>query len=139
MNQKEVAHYVDENEIIGIKAGLQRETFLDIWMVTVHNRIFARSWGLAEKSWYNSFLLDPVGQINCGGTVLNIRASVPDDIEEISPAINNAYLTKYSTKQYAKPITEQQHVEKTMEFMICEYILRTDNESTYSNGNLTCY
>jgi hypothetical protein len=41
-------------------------------------------------------------------------------MDDLTPQINIAYLTKYSTKQYAKPITGQKHVEKTMEFVICE-------------------
>ena len=43
--------YINSHNLIGIKAGKERETFLEIWMVTVENRIFARSWGFAEKSW----------------------------------------------------------------------------------------
>lgn len=118
MNKQTAVEYVIENEIIGIKAGLQRETFLDIWMVVVNNRIFARSWGFAEKSWYNSFLQDSLGQIQCGDTIFTINAVIPVDIDDLTPHINNAYLTKYSSKQYAKPITGQKHIEKTMEFII---------------------
>ncbi|MDH6253685.1 hypothetical protein M2347_003412 [Chryseobacterium sp. H1D6B] len=120
MNKETALKYICENEITGIKAGLQRETFLEIWMVVVDNRIFARSWGFAERSWYNSFLEDPMGQIQCGDAILSINAHIPADINDLTPQINNAYLTKYSTKQFAKPITDQKHAEKTMEFVICE-------------------
>lgn len=120
MNKQKALQYVCENEIIGIKAGIKRDTFLDIWMVVVNNRIFARSWGFAEKSWYNSFLKDSFGQIKCGGDVFNINACIPADLDDLTLSINSAYLTKYSTKQYAKPITEGKHVEKTMEFIIGE-------------------
>jgi len=120
MNKQMALQYVIENEIVGIKAGLQRETFLDIWMVVVNDRIFARSWGFAKKSWYNTFLEDSIGQIRCGKAILSVNACIPSDIDELTSHINNAYLTKYSTKQYAKPITEKEHVEKTMEFIICE-------------------
>ncbi|MBT2619623.1 DUF2255 family protein [Chryseobacterium sp. ISL-6] len=120
MNKKKALQYICENDISGIKAGLERETFLDIWMVVVNGRIFARSWGFAENSWYNSFLKDSCGQIKCGDIILNINAHIPDDLVDITPSINQVYLTKYSTKQYAKPITEGKHVEKTMEFIVCE-------------------
>lgn len=122
MNQQDAIQYVSENEIIGIKAGLQRDTFLDVWMVVVNNRIFARSWGFAERSWYNSFLQDPLGQIQCGDSILHINAYIPTDLNDLTDRINTAYLTKYSTRKYARPITEQQHVEKTMEFVILDKI-----------------
>ncbi|MBK1896475.1 DUF2255 family protein [Chryseobacterium paridis] len=120
MNKQMAIQYVNENEITGIKAGLQRDTFLDIWMVVVNDRIFARSWGFAEKSWYNTFLKDSCGQIKCGDQIFSIKACIPPDLNDLTFSINQAYLTKYSTKQYAKPITEQKHIDKTMEFIICE-------------------
>lgn len=120
MNKENALYFICKNEIIGIKAGEKRETFLDIWMVVINDRIFARSWGFAEKSWYNCFLKDPFGQIKCGESIFNINACIPADLDDLTLSINNAYLTKYSTKQYAKPITEGKHIEKTMEFMICE-------------------
>jgi hypothetical protein len=58
MNRNTALDYIKTNNLIGIKAGENRSAFLEIWMVTVNDRVFARSWGLAEKSWYNSFLQD---------------------------------------------------------------------------------
>lgn len=52
-------------------------------MLVINERIFARSWGFAEKSWYNTFLSDSNGKIKCGETVFNIKAIVPDDLSEI--------------------------------------------------------
>ncbi|STC98105.1 Uncharacterized protein conserved in bacteria (DUF2255) [Chryseobacterium carnipullorum] len=92
-------------------------------MVIVNDRIFARSWGLAEKSWYHTFLQDPIGQIKCGKEIFNIKAVVPDDITDLTPEINTAYLTKYNTGsnlRYSQGIIQQKHVEKTMEFIIWE-------------------
>ena len=120
--ENEIAiNYIKNNNLIGIKAGLQRHEFLDIWMVVVEDRIFARSWGFAEKSWYNIFLQDPVGQIKCGENIFSIKATVPKDKGEITEKINIAYLTKYNTGhniEYAKGIVEENHVDKTMEFII---------------------
>jgi hypothetical protein len=120
--KKEIAiDYIKNNNLIGIKAGLERQHFLDIWMVVVDDRIFARSWGFAEKSWYNSFLQAPIGQIKCGETIFQIKASIPIDNELITEKINIAYLTKYNTGhniEYAKGIIEEKHTQKTMEFLI---------------------
>lgn len=122
--KKEIAiNYIETHSLIGIKAGLHRETFLDIWMIVVNDRIFARSWGLAEKSWHNTFLQDPKEQIKCGENIFNIKAIVPIDKNDLTPAINNAYLTKYNTDhniEYAKEIIKAKHIEKTLEFIITE-------------------
>ncbi|MCT2563750.1 DUF2255 family protein [Chryseobacterium herbae] len=123
MNKDKALHYINSHNLTEIKAGNHRTTFLEIWMVTVNDRIFARSWGLAEKSWYNTFLKDPEGQIRCGDEIFNIKALVPDNLKELTPDINTAYLTKYNTAvnlKYSKGIVEQKHVEKTIEFVICE-------------------
>lgn len=121
MNINNALDYIRENNLIGIKAGLQRPHFLSIWMVVVENRIFARSWGLAEKSWYNTFLENSEGQIECGSTIYKIEALVPDDLNQITDEINKAYLEKYNfgdNSKYAIGIIEEKHIGKTMEFVI---------------------
>lgn len=123
MNKELALDYISSHSIIEIKSGQHRTTFLEIWMVIVNDRIFARSWGLAEKSWYHTFLQDPIGQIKCGKEIFNIKAVVPDDITDLTPEINTAYLTKYNTGsnlRYSQGIIQQKHVEKTMEFIILE-------------------
>lgn len=122
--KKEIAiDYINSHSLIGIKAGFDRPNFLDIWMVVVDNRIFARSWGFAEKSWYNSFLENPSGQIKCGDVIVPIKAIIPEDNDLITEQINTAYLTKYNSEEripYAKAIVEKEHSDKTMEFIIEE-------------------
>lgn len=121
MNINNALDYIKENNLIGIKAGTQRPSFLEIWMVVVENRIFARSWGLAEKSWYNTFLENSEGQIQCGSTIYKIEALVPDDLNQITDEINKAYLKKYNfgdNSKYAIGIIEEKHIGKTMEFII---------------------
>ena len=123
MEKRIAIDYIKTNNIIGIKAGLQRPAFLEIWMVVVDDRIFARSWGLAEKSWYNSFLQNSTGQIKCGDKIFFIKATIPEDIKAITEKINIAYLTKYNTGhniEYANGIVEEKHIDKTMEFSIIE-------------------
>jgi len=122
-NKKAALYYINTHNLTGIKAGKERETFLEIWMVVVNERIFARSWGLAEKSWYNTFLKEPEGQIRCGDEIFNIKAAVPDDITDLTSKINEAYLTKYNTDsniEYSRGIIREQHISRTMEFKICD-------------------
>ncbi|SHF73052.1 DUF2255 family protein [Chryseobacterium vrystaatense] len=123
MNKDKALHFINTHNITEIKAGGERTTFLEIWMVTVNDRIFARSWGLAERSWYNTFLKNPSGQIRCGEEIFNIKAVIPTDIKDLNFYINTAYLTKYNTGKnirYSKAIVEEKHAERTMEFIICE-------------------
>lgn len=117
--------FIKNNNLIGIRAGSERTDFLEIWMVIVQNRIFARSWGLAERSWYTTFLKNPVGQIKCADAIYDINAGIPEDINLLTEEINQAYLTKYNVGQnrkYAMGIIEEKHIEKTMEFIICDII-----------------
>lgn len=120
---KNAIQYIDSHNLIGIKAGKERESFLEIWMVTVENRIFARSWGFAERSWYNTFLKDNLGEIKCGETIYKIEAKIPSDLANLENKINQSYLEKYDSGEnsfYAKGITEKEHIEKTMEFVILD-------------------
>lgn len=123
MNKNNALKYVQSNNLIGIKAGSERPDFLEIWIVTVRDRIFARSWGIAERSWYNTFLKDPAGKIKCGNHIYTIKAIIPDDIDQLTEEINQAYLAKYNSehnRQYAIGIIKDKHVEKTMEFILRE-------------------
>lgn len=115
--------YIRNNNLIGLKAGESRTTFLEIWMVIVDNRIFARSWGFSEKSWYNTFLSVNNGEIKCGKNIYKIKAEIPIDKDKISEKINIAYINKYNSgynAKYAQEIVKQNHIDKTMEFIIVE-------------------
>eukprot|EP01133_Synstelium_polycarpum_P017582 gene17582-20978_t len=116
-----VLEYIHKHNLAGIRAGKDRTTFLNIWMVTLQNRIFARSWGLAEKSWYHSLKEGEQGAIQYGTNVVLVKGIIPHDLDAITPLINAAYLLKYDTggdnSYYAHGITEPQHIKHTMEFI----------------------
>lgn len=119
--EQNVVNFINTNNLIGIKAGSARETFLNIWMVVVDERIFARSWGFSERSWFNTFLEEARGQLKCGDIIADIRAEVPVWNESLNERINQAYLAKYDEGDnsfYAKGITQPEHVAKTMEFIL---------------------
>lgn len=122
-NQQELIDFIDSNTLIGIKAGNSRDTFSSIWMVTYNNRIFARSWGLAERSWYNVFKDNDLGEIKCNENIFKIRATVPSDLVMINECINQAYLDKYDfgdNQEYAQEMVKPKHYSKTMEFIIID-------------------
>ena len=121
MKNKNEINCISSNNLIGLKAGKERKTFLEIWMVVINDRSFARSWGSAEKSWYNTFLTDPFGQIECEKSTFNIKATIPNDIKELTSRINQAYIDKYNfgrNMEYVEGIIQQKHIDKTMEFVI---------------------
>ena len=123
MNKERALDYIQNNTIIGIKAGHQRPKFLEIWMVVVQNRIFARSLGLAERSWYHTFLKDSAGEIQCGETIYPIKAIIPEDISSLTEEINQAYLTKYNSGHnipYSQAIIHEKYVAQTMEFIVLD-------------------
>ena len=115
----EILAAIEARSLIGIKAGKQRPDFLDIWMVVVDGRLFARSWGLKERSWYNSFLEESRGAIRVGDDVIEAVAYPIAADDPIQESISAAYLRKYdhgANSFYAQGITQPQHVAKTMEF-----------------------
>jgi hypothetical protein len=50
-----------------IRAGTEPHRFIGIWAVVVEGRVFVRSWSLRPRSWYRTFLLEPVGAIGSRG------------------------------------------------------------------------
>lgn len=116
----DIIHFVENNSLIGLKAGNERPDFLEIWMVVVRGRVFARSWAMSERSWYTTFLKNKEGFIKCGDRVSAIHGIVPLDLSELGEEINNAYIKKYdfgSNSVYVQEIIEKNRMDKTMEFV----------------------
>ena len=63
--------YLSENTLVGIKAGNERDRFIDIWVVEVNMRIFARTWSKSENSWFTTFLRGENGKIKYGDCGFN--------------------------------------------------------------------
>ena len=62
--------YLSNNTLIGIKGGTERSSFLDIWMVEVNGRVFARSWNKSPNSWFTEFIKSQKGQLKYGDVIL---------------------------------------------------------------------
>ena len=98
---------LDEGKILGIRAGSAPHRFIGVWMVVVEGRLFIRSWSLKPRSWYRTFLVDPVGAITIGKRELPVRA-VQTRSERLKNAVSKAYAAKYNTpasKKYVRDLS----------------------------------
>ena len=98
---------LDKGKILGIRAGAPPHRFIGVWMVVVEGRLFIRSWSLKPRSWYRTFLVDPVGAITIGKRELPVRA-VQTRSERLKDAVSKAYATKYHTpasKKYVRDLS----------------------------------
>lgn len=111
---------VNRSSLVRVRAGDARPDPLEIWVVSVGNRLFARSWGLSERSWYTTFLAGAEGSLECGGLRVRVVGRRPPDMEAITPLIDAEYLRKYDrgeNSSYAHAILRPDHVQRTLEFL----------------------
>lgn len=94
---KETIAWIRESKILGIRAGTKPHRMIGIWAVVVEGRVFVRSWGLKERSWYRAFLEEPVGVIEVEGREIPVRA-VFTRSERLKQAVDRAYAEKFTTK-----------------------------------------
>lgn len=83
-------------KILGIKAGRAPHRFIGIWVVVVERRVFVRSWSRKPRSWWRTFLEDPVGAITVGDREIHVRA-IQTRSERLKDAVTQAYREKYNT------------------------------------------
>jgi hypothetical protein len=111
--------YMHNFTLCGIKGGRERESFLNIWMVTVDDRVFARSWNKSARSWFTAFIQSGEGQIKYGDQVIDVKGKKLEDAPELNELINAAYLHKYNQEGnviYAQGISQPEYADYTMEF-----------------------
>ena len=111
---------VNRSNLIKVSAGAERTTSLEIWVVCVDGRLFARSWGLSERSWFSAFINGACGFLECERLRVNVSGRRPLDLSAVSARIDAEYLRKYdngANSKYAHGILAQQHVERTLEFI----------------------
>ncbi|QCX40862.1 DUF2255 family protein [Aureibaculum algae] len=116
---KDLYNYLTNNSLIEIKGGLERKTFLSIWMVAVEDRIFARSWNKSNKSWFTEILKTGIGQIKYSDKIISITGKKLNADNDVNSLIDQAYLEKYIQKEninYAEGITQPEYSDYTMEF-----------------------
>ena len=110
---------IDHDKIIGIRAGTSEHRIIGIWAVVVERRVFVRSWSLKPRSWYRTFLEEPVGTLEVAGRQFSVRA-VRTKSERLKDLIDKAYLEKYKTPgsiQYAKDLGSEKSRATTTELV----------------------
>ena len=96
MSVKLLTDYLQHYTLIGIKSGINRKSFTDIWMVTVAGRFFSRSWNKSKTGWFNEILKNGAGQLNLNNTILNVTVKKIEKDDDIHQKIDMAYLSKYT-------------------------------------------
>jgi hypothetical protein len=92
----EILSAIDDGKLLGIRAGTAPHRFIGIWAVVVERRVFVRSWSIKPRSWYRTFLAEPVGAIQIAGHEIAVRA-VRTRSDRLKSAVDRAYLKKYNT------------------------------------------
>jgi len=92
----QVVDAVRKDLVIGVRAGSGDHRFTPVWGVTVDGRVFIRSWGRAERSWFNAFRREPFGVAQIAGREYAVRA-VRTRSESVRDAVDEAYRLKYHT------------------------------------------
>jgi hypothetical protein len=116
---REVVTTIRDGQILGLRAGKQPHRFIGIWAVVVEGRVFVRSWALKPRSWYRTFLADPVGVIQVAGRKLRVRA-VHTRSERVKSAVDRAYVSKYDTPgalKYARDLCRSKSRATTTELV----------------------
>jgi hypothetical protein len=116
---REVAEAIGEQAMLRIRAGAGPHRFIGIWAVVVSGRVFVRSWSLKPRSWWRTFLEQPVGAIQIEGREWPVRA-VQVASERLRDAIDRAYLEKYHTPgavKYARDLGSERSRSTTTELV----------------------
>jgi hypothetical protein len=114
---KEVVAAIRDGKILGIRAGTKPHRIIGIWAVVVENRVFVRSWSLKKRSWYRTFLEEPVGLIEVENRQIPVRA-VFTRSERLKAAVDKAYAAKFNTKgslHFVEGFKEQTRRDTTTE------------------------
>jgi hypothetical protein len=93
---KDVVTAIRDGKILGIRAGTKPHRIIGIWTVVVENRVFVRSWGMKQRSWYRAFLEEPRGIIVVDDREIPVRA-VFTRSELLKTSVDRAYREKYIT------------------------------------------
>jgi hypothetical protein len=112
---------VRDGKYFGIRAGRAPHRFIGIWAVDVRGRVFVRSWTLKPRSWWRTFLEDPIGALQVPGRAraLRIRA-LQTKSERLRDAVDSAYLEKYNTQSslhYSRGFRTKRRRETTTELV----------------------
>ena len=112
--------YLRVNTLVGIKVGPNREDFVDIWVVEVNQRVFARSYYKNKRSWFTELLKGEKAKIQYGDKEIEAIGKRLTNAPELSKQINEEYLRKYSQPkniEYAVRFSDPEYQNYTIEFL----------------------
>src|SRR5688572_25683978 len=116
---KHILAAIRDGKILGIRAGTKPHRIIGIWAVVVENRVFVRSWSMKPRSWWRTFLEEPVGIIEVEGRQIPVRA-VFTRSERLKDAVDLAYAEKFNTPgsaHYVKGFAEKKRRDTTTELV----------------------
>ena len=92
--------WLDETKYVKIRAGAAHR-FINIWIVVVKGRAFARSWNNKPSGWFAAFHADAEGAIEIDGNAVAVVARPVKDAKMLN-AVTTAFGRKYTTKANVK-------------------------------------
>ena len=116
---KDIVFAIRDGKILGIRAGTKPHRIIGIWAVVVENRVFVRSWSMKPRSWWRTFLEEPVGIIEVEGKQIPVRA-VFTRSERLKDAVDRAYAEKFNTpgsQHFVKGLAEKKRRDTTTELV----------------------
>lgn len=107
-------------KILGVRAGTRPHRFVAVWVVTVGDRAFVRSWNDKLDGWRRVFLDDPRGVMQLpSGREVRIRARSTRGVRLLD-AIDRAYAEEYPTpgsRQWVRGLRTPRRRATTLELL----------------------
>ena len=115
---KNVVEELRKAKILGVRAGTDHR-YTGIWVVTVDDRVFARSWSDKPTGWLRAFKKEPAGTIQVGEREIRVQGKVVRSTR-LRDAVTAAFAEKYNTKgslKWVEGFAEPERVVNTIEFV----------------------
>lgn len=117
---EELFQHLRDHTLVGIRVGPDRKEFLDIWMVAVAGRIFARSWNRSMSGWFGGLIRGQSGMVRFGEHTLEIVGKRPTSEPGLMQRIDQAYLERFTQPEnisYATTISQPEYHSFTIEVL----------------------
>jgi len=114
----DVVEALRKAKILGVRSGSEHR-YTGVWVVTVDNRVFVRSWYDKPTGWFRAFKKEPIGTIQVGKLEIPVRGKQVRSAR-IRDAVTVAFGEKYNTKgskRWVDGFAEPARVLTTLEFV----------------------
>ena len=108
---EEILSIIHQDRILGIRAGSDgAHRVIGIWVVVVDGRVFVRSYSMKPRSWWQTFLEDPYGEIFVAKRKRGIKVrAVQTRSEKMKDKVSAAYKEKYNTPGSVGYVEDMSH------------------------------